>query len=500
MTAQAFIEATAACPPLCRSRKSMCGVTLAVSLFVVPVLAGQQSNQYTAGQAGDQQSGYGQPEYGQSNPYGDDVSPQQRYSRPSPVDADSVSQEGNGNVQPLSEGQLQQLVAPIALYPDNLIAQILAASTYPAQVAEADRWRWTQGNEPAEEVVAGADAQPWDPSVKALTAFPQVLSEMNHNLQWVTELGNAYYNQPLDVLHAVQVMRWRAQAAGNLRGTPQESVTYEQGNIVLAPVNPQLVYVPQYNPWVVYGAPVVPYPGFSLLGTIGSFVGSAAVRFGWGIAMAAFSRSPFGLLAWGLNWLTHAIVFHGSTYYTHSITVRDWGLPHGGPRAFYGNRTFAGEPYRQTGHWQRFYRASNSDVDARSRLEEENRGWQRSRDGYARSQDDGFRSFRQPPARTEQHTRSGWGFDKPGTYRSGRDTGYRNTMQANRSSREGLEGGNLGKRAKTFKGHGFVRASGKRERSYDHFRAQRAPKSFASRKSPGHGHSSGHEHSGKHHG
>jgi hypothetical protein len=98
-------------------------------------------------------------------------------------------------------------VAPIALYPDTLVAQVLAASTYPVQVVDADRWRQAQGYASPDQIAAGADAQTWDPSLKVLTAFPQVLAEMDRNLQWTTDLGNAYYNQPQDVLQAVQVMR-----------------------------------------------------------------------------------------------------------------------------------------------------------------------------------------------------------------------------------------------------------------------------------------------------
>ena len=114
--------------------------------------------------------------------------------------------------QPLSAEQLDQLVAPIALYPDALVAQVLAAATYPTQVVEADRWRQAQGNAPAEQIAAGAEAQNWDPSVKALTAFPTVLAQMDRNIQWTTDLGNAYYNQPQDVMDSVQAMRQKAQS------------------------------------------------------------------------------------------------------------------------------------------------------------------------------------------------------------------------------------------------------------------------------------------------
>jgi Protein of unknown function (DUF3300) len=254
-------------------------------------------------------------------------------------------QQGDGQlVQPLSAERLQQLVAPIALYPDALVALVLTASTYPAQVQDANSWRQAQGNAPAEQIAAGANAQNWDPSIKALTAFPQVLAQMDQNLPWATDLGNAYYNQPSDVLEAVQVMRARAQSAGNLQPTLQEAVNYVGGNIQLAPVDPQTIYVPEYNPWTVYGPPVAPYPGFSLIGALGSFlgstVGSAVIHWRPGIAMTAFAGMPWGLLAWGLSWLLQAVLFHNSNYYSNSPTVADWGFPYGGSRAassgFYG--------------------------------------------------------------------------------------------------------------------------------------------------------------------
>jgi hypothetical protein len=304
-------------------------VALAIALLLLPLGQGElfaqqapppgqewsQNDPYNGQYAPDQQSGDGQQPYAQ-----------QLY----PL------------AQPRNAEQLEQLVAPIALYPDTLVAQVLAASTYSAQVEDADHWRQAQGNASPEQIAAGADAQTWDPSLKALTAFPQVLAQMDRNLQWTIDLGNAYYNQPQDVLEAVQVMRQRAQAAGNLQSTPQEAVSYDQGNIELAPVNPQLVYVPAYNPWSVYGQPVSPYPGFSLLGALGSFFGSSPVSYGLGIAMTAFSHTPWGWLAWGLSWLTQSVLFNHEDYYSQSTSVADWGFPHGGPRAFSGRGEFAG--------------------------------------------------------------------------------------------------------------------------------------------------------------
>ncbi len=315
--------------------------------------AGQYApNQQGYGQQPQYQQQYGQPQYQQQPAYGQQTYPQQTYNDPTQGFAAPYQP-----AQALSPDHLEQMVAPIALYPDNLVSMVLAASTYPAQVAAADQWLHMQGGAPLEQVAAGANAQTsWDPSVKALTAFPQVLDQMAQNLQWTTDLGNAYYNQPQDVMQTIQVMRSRAQEAGNLQTTPQQEVIQDQGNIEIAPPTPQVVYVPQYNPWAAYGQPVDPYPGFNVLGAIGSFVGNALLQWGPGIAMQAFAATPFGWLGWGLDWLAHAIVFGNNVWCTHSSSVHDWGFAHGGGRywgahgeiASYRNRGGFGGP----GGWQ----------------------------------------------------------------------------------------------------------------------------------------------------
>src|SRR5271154_1974048 len=134
--------------------------------------------------------------------------------------------------------QLQQLVAPIALYPDSLVAQILAASTFPEQVVEADRWVQAHPDLKGADLGQAVDQQPWDPSVKALAAFPSVLGNMDKNLSWTSSLGDAYYNQQQDVMDALQVMRQRASQAGNLKTTPQEKVTDQDSDIDIEPADP----------------------------------------------------------------------------------------------------------------------------------------------------------------------------------------------------------------------------------------------------------------------
>src|SRR4029077_18077382 len=149
--------------------------------------------------------------------------------------------------------EMQQLVAPIALYPDSLVAQILAASTFPEQVVEADRWVQAHPDLKGDDLAQAVDQQPWDPSVKALAAFPSVLGNMDKNLSWTSSLGDAYYNQQQDVMDAVQAMRQRAQQAGNLKTTPQQTVTTQGSTVIIQPADPTVVYVPAYDPWAVYG-------------------------------------------------------------------------------------------------------------------------------------------------------------------------------------------------------------------------------------------------------
>jgi hypothetical protein len=296
---------------------------------------------YSNQQPSNQQYGYGQPQDQQG--YSD---PNQTYQLPNYQQPQGYSAE-----------RLEQMLAPIALYPDNLVSIVLAASTYPAQVATADQWLHMQGNAAADQIAAGADAQTaWDPSVKALTAFPQVLDQLAQNIQWTTDLGNAYYNQPQDVTQTIQVMRSRAQSAGNLQSTPQEQVSVDQGNIELAPSSPQVVYVPSYDPWVAYGAPVPQYPGY-WFGAGGGYYGGAFLRFGPAVAIGAFA--PFGWFGWGVDWFSHALLFNHGFYCTHSYEVRDWGFAHGGPRGFRG---WDRPGFHDSRGWGRedFLRASNN--------------------------------------------------------------------------------------------------------------------------------------------
>jgi hypothetical protein len=234
--------------------------------------------------------------------------------------------------------QLQQLVAPIALYPDSLVAQILAASTFPEQVVEADRWVQANPDLKGDALGQAVDQQPWDASVKALTAFPSVLGNMDKNLSWTSSLGDAYYNQQQDVMDAVQVMRQRAQEAGNLKTTPQQTVTTQGSTIIVQPANPEVVYVPAYDPWLVYGGPIMAWPGWYPYP--GIWFGGPYLSFGMGFGIGFFGGFGWGWNHWGFNWGGRFATFGGGRYYSRSNTFynRNAYARGGGARAGAYNR------------------------------------------------------------------------------------------------------------------------------------------------------------------
>ena len=219
---------------------------------------------------------------------------------------------------PQSAEQLQQLVAPIALYPDSLVAQILAAATFPEQVVEADRWVQAHPDLKGEALGQAVDQMPWDPSVKALAAFPAVLGNMDKNLSWTSSLGDAYYNQQQDLMNAVQVMRQKAEQSGNLKTTPQQVVTSEGSDIAIQPADPQVVYVPAYNPWAVYGGPIVAWPGWYPYP--GIWWGGPYLSFGIGFGIGWFGGFGWGWGHWGCNWHGGYGMYNGGRYYSGSRT------------------------------------------------------------------------------------------------------------------------------------------------------------------------------------
>jgi hypothetical protein len=224
---------------------------------------------------------------------------------------------------PLSPQQLDDLVAPIALYPDTVLSQILAASTYPIEVVEAQQWLQQNRNLKGKKLLDEAKKQNWDPSVQALVVFPDVLTRLNQDIRWTTDLGNAFLAQQADVMHAVQDLRAKAEANGKLKSTPQENVTTETQNgqsaIEIMPPDPEQIYIPNYNPAYVWGPPLygyyppLLYPGID-------------VGFGFwpGIDLGFYFGGGWGLWGgfgwgWGPNWFGGGLFVNGNFFHRYGF-------------------------------------------------------------------------------------------------------------------------------------------------------------------------------------
>ena len=245
--------------------------------------------------------------------------------------------------------QLYQLVAPIALFPDNLVALALAGSTYPDQISAAQQWLQQNSSLKGQQLMETVNQQSWDNSVKGLTQFPDVLGQMSSNLSWTSALGDAYFNVPQSVMNAVQVMRQRAYQAGNLKNTPQQNVSVQNEapgtapppeassgapqttivqpppqTIVIQPAQPEVVYVPTYNPTVVYGAPVPVYPGYvAPTYSTGAMVATGLISFGVGMAIGASMNNGccgWGYNSWGCGWHNSSVTYNRNVYVSNSNT------------------------------------------------------------------------------------------------------------------------------------------------------------------------------------
>jgi uncharacterized membrane protein YgcG len=254
---------------------------------------------------------------------------------------------------PQSAAELQSLVAPIALYPDPLVAQILTASTFPDQVAIANYWMQQNKSLTGSALMQAVNTQSWDASIKALTEFPSVLTNLANNLTWTSSLGEAYHDQQAEVMTAIQTLRAQAKSAGNLKSSSQ--ITVEQQSpqtIVIQPANPQIVYVPEYNPTVVYGTPYAT-PGYSA----GDVAAAGIIGFGAGIAVGALMSGGccgWGYSSWNCGWHGTAVVYHGGAYYGNSA----WhgGYYNGGYHGGYGYNN----AYNHSNNYNNSYNHSNN--------------------------------------------------------------------------------------------------------------------------------------------
>jgi hypothetical protein len=211
-----------------------------------------------------------------------------------------------------SQQELDQMLAPIALYPDALLSQILMAATYPMEVIEAARWARDHTDLSGDAAVRAAETESWDQSVKSLLAFPQVLARMRENLQWTLTLGDAFLAQQSQLMDTVQALRRKAQAAGNLRSDDRVSMVQSGPNLLLQPLDPQVVYVPYYDPQLVYGSWWWPaYPPVYLRPWPGYYVRPAYVgAIYWGLPVRISAVLFFGAIDWRLRQVRVAQVNH----------------------------------------------------------------------------------------------------------------------------------------------------------------------------------------------
>jgi hypothetical protein len=363
--------------------------------------------------------------------------------------------------------ELSNLVAPIALYPDLLLSEVLAASTYPLELTQAQQWMQQNPGLRGQQLVEAAKQQNWDPSVQALVAFPDVMNMVTGDIQWTTDLGNAFLSQQADVMDTIQRLRASARDNGRLTNTPQQRVTNEQENgqnaIVIQPTDPQVVYPPVYNPASVWGPPAYgvypplgyPAPGYGIYYAAGTFLGALFT-----------GLLSFGGWGWGLSWLSHGLFlnglffshfgFHGysgygfhpgGSYVTRAPWVHDPGHRLGVP---YGNRSagarYAGGSYN-TGRSP--YAGSSFRSSYRSGFE----GGSRQMDAYrglaasaARGGGSSYQSRYASPA--------GTGYRGGGNYSSSRYTASKSSSHfGGGGGRVGSEGGGRGHSEAGGRGH-----------------------------------------------
>ncbi len=241
-----------------------------------------------------------------------------------------------------SQAELDQMLAPVALYPDALLSQVLMASTYPLEVVEAARWSRANPGLLGDEAVRAAADKEWDPSIKSLLAFPHLLSRMDEKLDWTRRLGDAFLAQEAQVMDTVQQLRRRAQDSGHLLPDERQRVAADGSTIVIEPADPRVVYVPYYDPYVVYGPwwwsaypPVMWAP----------YYGYAVVRpgFWWGVGVGITAGFFYG----GMDWHHHHVnVVHANSYYVRPPVAR-YGVA-GGPA--HRTRTLGAQPVAQARH------------------------------------------------------------------------------------------------------------------------------------------------------
>jgi hypothetical protein len=346
--------------------------------------------------------------------------------------------------------ELDQLLAPVALYPDSLLAQVFMASTYPLEVVQADRWAKQNKDLKGDPLTAALEKQPWDPSVKSLVNFPQVLAMMSEKLDWTQKLGDAFLAQQKDVMATVQNLRKKAAEAGTLKTTKEQKVVVEQETIVIESASPQVVYVPTYNPTVVYGT--WPYPAYppATYYPPGYVAGTAMLSFGVGMAVGA---------AWGYGW-GHCD-WHGgdvdvdvnrNTNINNNINRGNYAKQYQGGRGNWQHNPEhrKGVSYRDQATGQKYNRAStNEAVKSREDFRGRSEGGRQDPSRGGADQGRGRQEFGQRGGQAETRDISRGGTD-PSRDRQG--AGQRGSVEGRPTTREAGGRGSSGQGGSAFSG------------------------------------------------
>lgn len=279
--------------------------------------------------------------------------------------------------QTLSPDQLDDLVAPIALYPDPLLSQLLVAATYPLEVVQAYQWLQRNPGLSGPDLQQAVQQQNWDPSVQALVVFPDVLKRLNDDVTWTTNLGNAFLAQQQDVMDAVQRMRQRAQQAGKLASTPQETVSTADENgqpaIQIMPANPDVIYVPVYNPVWIWGPPMwYPYPSW-YWPPASVMVGGVGFGFGVGINMGAFfgyGWHGWGGWGWHPGWGNRTVIVNNTFIHQYNYNAAQINNFHGTAVWAHDPAHRAGVPYARPALNDRYRAAVRQNLEPRGAPEQ----------------------------------------------------------------------------------------------------------------------------------
>ncbi len=362
-----------------------------------------------------------------------------------------ISQEG-GSAKTFKQEELDQILAPVALYPDSLLTQVLMASTYPLEVVQAERWAKQNKDMKGDALAKALEAQPWDPSVKSLVNFPQILTMMSEKLDWTQKLGDAFLAQQKDVMASVQQLRHKAQETGNLKTTKEQVVKVEKEIIIIESASPQVIYVPAYNPTVVYGTWAYPaYPPYPVYPP-GYYAGAALVT---GVAIGA---------AWGYAW-------GNSNWHGGDVDIdynRNTNINNNIDRSKYKQQAQQrGQGQAGQGKWQHDagHRGGVSYRD-QGTAQKYNRGTggeaAKSREAYRGRAEAGRQDLSKGGA---DQFKGGGGADRGGSAFSGMDRGgsaTRDSSSRGASSRQSMSSGGGGSRAggSSFSGGGGSRGGG----------------------------------------